>query len=203
MNYSEDCDDDDLKSLKKVFDETDGMISFEEAALLYQLAKTARHGCILEIGSYRGRSTVFLGKGSLDGAGVPVFAVDPHASFVGVLGGIFGSRDRTAFYETMLRHDCSEIVSLINLSSEFFSPQWKDAISLLWIDGDHSYKGVRRDFDCWEKHLLPRSFVAFDDALDPNLGPVKVIGELMESGLYRVFARVGKVVVLNSIGNEG
>lgn len=202
MNYSEDGEMERTKQLREVFNGTDGMISFEEAMLLYRLAKIVRNGCILEVGSYRGRSTVFLGKGSLDGAGVPVFAVDPHASFVGVLGGVFGSRDRTAFYEAMLLHNCSEIVSLINLSSEAFSHQWSCAISLLWIDGDHRYDGVRRDFDCWERHLLPGSYIAFDDALDPSLGPLKVIEELMRSGSYLPVARVGKIVVLCRASNE-
>ena len=202
MNYSEDSEMERSKQLRDVFDRTDGMISFEEAVLLYRLAKKARNGCILEIGSYRGRSTVFLGKGSLDGAGVPVFAVDPHTSFVGILGGVFGSRDRTAFYEAMLLHNCSEIVSLINLSSEAFSSQWSCAISLLWIDGDHRYEGVRRDFDCWERYLLPGSFIAFDDALDSSLGPLKVIEELIGSGSYLPVARVGKIVVLCRANNE-
>lgn len=196
MNNIEAHDEGNLRTLQAVFDGTDGMISFQEAVCLYELAREVRSGCILEIGSYRGRSTVFLGKGSLDGANIPVFAIDPHATFTGVLGGIFGSGDRAIFYRTMLDNGCSGIVSLINLSSEFFSSQWKSPVSLLWIDGDHSYEGVRRDFYCWEPHLLPEAVIAFDDALDPNLGPFRLIEELVETMKYQILARVGKVVVL-------
>jgi predicted O-methyltransferase YrrM len=196
LNNIEAHGEENLKTLQTVFDSTDGMISFQEAVCLYELARKVRSGCILEIGSYRGRSTVFLGKGSLDGANIPVFAIDPHATFTGILGGIFGSGDRAIFYRTMLANDCSEIVSLINLSSEFFSNQWKSPVSLLWIDGDHSYEGVRRDFYCWEPHLLPEAFIAFDDALDPNLGPFRLIDELVKSMKYQKLACVGKVVVL-------
>lgn len=196
MNNIEDHDKADLGALQSIFDSTDGMISFQEAVCLYELARKVRCGCILEIGSYRGRSTVFLGKGSLNGTNMPVFAIDPHASFTGVLGGIFGSGDRTIFYRTMLNNDCSEIVSLINLSSEFFSKQWENPVSLLWIDGDHSYDGVCRDFYCWEPHLLPDALIAFDDALDPNLGPSRLIKELTDSAKYQELTCVGKVVVL-------
>jgi hypothetical protein len=146
-NYFEALTEQELLILKSSFDKTEGMVSFEEAALLYCLAKEVDTGCVIEVGSYRGRSTVFLARGSMAGSSVPVFAVDPHKAFIGVLGGVFGPSDRTAFYETMLKNECSEIVSLINLSSEQFSGSWTAVISLLWIDGDHSYEGVKRDFN--------------------------------------------------------
>jgi predicted O-methyltransferase YrrM len=185
-----------LDTLKACFDRTDGMVGFEEALLLYCLAKSVIDGCIVEVGSYRGRSAVFLGKGSLDGARVPVYAIDPHKSFVGVLGGVFGPNDRTAFYRSMLENDCSEIVSLINLKSESFASSWSEPISLLWIDGDHSYEGVKRDFMCWSPYLQSNAVIAFDDATDPNLGPRKLICELTASRRFEEAEKVGKVVVL-------
>lgn len=199
MNYFQNYSVVKLQHLKLCHDRTEGMISFDEAMLLYYLAREVRSGCILEIGSYRGRSSVFLGKGSLDGVSVPVYAIDPHKSFVGVLGGVFGPKDRTAFYKAMLNNECSEIVSLINLSSELFSASWSEAISLLWIDGDHSYEGVKRDFECWLPHLLSNATIAFDDATDPKLGPRKLIDELIASRKFEEVMNVGKVVVLRQL----
>ncbi len=171
-------------------------MSFDEAMLLYYLARGVKSGCVIEVGSYRGRSSVFLGKGSLDGAGVPVYAIDPHRQFVGVLGGVFGPKDRTAFYRAMLENECSEIVSLINLSSEQFAHTRREPISLLWIDGDHSYDGVKRDFDCWAPGLQPNAKIAFDVATDPALGPRKLIDELIASKRFKEIMNVGKIVVL-------
>jgi predicted O-methyltransferase YrrM len=37
----------------------------------------------------------------------------------------------------------------------------------IFIDGDHSYEGVKRDFDLYKKLLSPRGFIAFHD-IDPN-----------------------------------
>src|SRR4051795_11772941 len=68
---------------------TEGMTSMDEAMLLYQLALEVRNGCIVEIGAYRGRTTVALGRGSIDGARVPVFTIEPHQVFTGALGGRF------------------------------------------------------------------------------------------------------------------
>lgn len=185
-----------LAALRNCFDDTEGMISFDEAVLLYFLAREMRDGCIMEIGAYRGRSSVFLGKGSLSGSNVPVYSIDPHKNFIGVLGGRFGPADRTMYYKAILSHGCSETVSLINLSSENFCLTWKEPISLLWIDGDHRYEGVLRDYECWERHLMPNAVIAFDDATDETIGPRKLINQLISDGKYDEVLTVGKITVI-------
>ena len=97
---------------------TEGMTSFEEATLPYKLAREVRSGCIVEVGAYRGRTTVALGRGSLDGHRVPVFAIEPHQPVTGVLGGRFGPADVGAFYRAMLETGCYHVVRLVSLSSE-------------------------------------------------------------------------------------
>lgn len=195
-NFFESISDDVLSELRLCYEKTEGMISFDEGLTLYSLAKKAETGCIIEVGSYRGRSSVFLAKGSEAGEGLPVYAVDPHESFIGVLGGVFGPVDRKAFYKTMLETGCSEIVSLINLSSDKFAMNWDKPVSVLWIDGDHSYEGVLADFENWSPHLADKASIAFDDATDPNLGPFKLIDELLSSGKFIKVNAVGKVVIL-------
>ena len=182
--------------LRKCFDSTDGMVSFEEACLLYKLAREADGGCIVELGSYRGRSSTFLGLGSLDGNQLQIFTIDPHQEFTGILGGKFGPSDRTAFYQTMLRNGLSEIVSLINLSSEYFSSKWNMPVALLWIDGDHSYTGVCRDFECWSPHLTESAIVAFDDAINKDIGPRQLIDQLVAEGVFTEILKLGKIAVL-------
>ena len=175
---------------------TQGMISFAEARLLYDLARQVTAGCIVEVGSYRGRSSVALAAGSRDGSQVPVYAVDPHEPFEGALGGQFGPEDRAAFYRAMLRTRAYRHVRLINLSSEVVAPGWKLPVGLLWIDGDHTLAGVQRDLEAWEPHLLPGAIVAFDDSLDPALGPSQLIARLTGSGRYLPGTVVGKVTTL-------
>ncbi|MBN8654296.1 MAG: class I SAM-dependent methyltransferase [Anaerolineae bacterium] len=192
-----------LDVLKHCQSQTECMLSFEEGVLLYCLAKELTSGCIIEIGSYRGGSTVFLGRGSLDGAQIPVYAIDPHKDFIGVLGGVFGPKDRTAFYRAMLDLGCSEIVSLVNLSSEYFAYNWKEAVSLLWIDGDHNYDAVKRDFELWIPHVKSGSKIVFDDAVDPNLGPRKLLDELIASEKFEEIERVGKIVVVREKKTKG
>jgi Methyltransferase domain len=182
--------------LEKFLARTEGMTSFEEVRLLYDLAREVRTGCIVEVGAYRGRSTVALGRGSLDGHRVPVFAIEPHQPFSGVLGGRFGPADAGAFYRAILETGCYHVVRLISLSSEQVVPGWRLPVALLWIDGDHRYPGVRRDFECWQPHLLKGASLVFDDAADPSLGPHRLIAELLATERYESVAAFGKLAVL-------
>jgi predicted O-methyltransferase YrrM len=160
----------------------EGAISIEECHLLYRLAAGVVEGCIVEIGSYRGRSTAALARGSMAGGGVPVYAIEPHERFTGILGGEFFPRDRAEFFKAVLAAGVSETVRLVNLSSEVVTSGWTQPVGLLWIDGDHRYPQVKRDFECWRRFLTAGALVAFHDSLDPELGPVRVIEQAMSSG---------------------
>lgn len=175
---------------------TEGMTSLAEAKLLYELAREVRGGCIVEVGAYRGRTTVALGRGSLDGRRVPVFSIEPHQTFTGVLGGKFGPADAGAFHRAMVETGCYHVVRLVSLSSEQVTPGWRSPVALLWIDGDHRYEGVRRDFESWRPHLIAGATVVFDDAADPAIGPYRLIAELLATGGYEKVWESGKMAAL-------
>ena len=175
---------------------TEGMTSLAESKRLYELAREARGGCIVEVGAYRGRSTVALGRGSLDGDRVPVFTIEPHQTFTGVLGGRFGPADAGAFHRAMLETGCYHVVRLVSLSSEQVVQGWRLPVALLWIDGDHRYDGVRRDFESWRPYLVKGAIVVFDDASDPAIGPHRLIAELLATGGYEKVEEFGKMTLL-------
>ena len=64
-NYINNLAKTQVDELGQIHSNTDGFLSLNEALLLYCLARDAKSGCIVEIGSYRGKSSVFLGKGSI------------------------------------------------------------------------------------------------------------------------------------------
>jgi predicted O-methyltransferase YrrM len=183
-------------------DEFEGMISPAEAELLHRFAAGLGAGCIVEIGSWRGKSAIALARGA---AQKPlhqrpmVYCVEPHSSFKGVYGGVFGPTDRAAFYEVMLRSGCSESVALVNLPSVSAAQAWPHPIGFLFIDGDHTEGAVADDVAAWERHVVDGGFIAFDDALDAEIGPSRVIARLLQSGRYRTAETAGKIVVLHKL----
>lgn len=171
---------------------TEGWLSLDEARLLHNMAANVRAGCIVEVGCYRGRSTIALAAGASEG--VAVHVVDPHAEVWnnGTLA-FAGGADRAAFFQAMLDSGFAERINLLNTSSEIITPGWTQPVGLLWIDGDHSESGVRRDWACWQPHLTPDAIIAFDDAHDPTVGPYHLINDLLALGVIEHRKNVGKV----------
>jgi hypothetical protein len=99
----------------------------------------------------------------------------------------------------MLRTDCAEIVRVIGVSSEVVTKGWDKPIGLLWIDGDHRYEAVKRDFMCWEPFILRQGLVAFHDSIDEDLGPAKVIEEALARGGYQKLQQVKRTTVLRKV----
>lgn len=186
------------KHLRKIMS-AEGHISSFECLLLFELASRVSSGCIVEIGSYRGRSTIALALASLRNSKVPIYAIDPHEAFKGVLGGDFGPNDRIQFFKNILRTGVGQIVHLVNLSSEAVSKGWDKEIALLWIDGDHRYESVKRDFDCYEPFVQKGGLIVFHDSIDPDLGPSKVISIALSSGGFKLIRQVGLTTVLEKV----
>jgi len=155
----------------------DGWLSAKEAKLLYRLAKRCTgKGVILEIGSWKGRSTICLALGSTAGSGTHVFAVDP---FTGSSehGEVFTLPE---FQENIRRAGVTEQVTAIPKFSKDAAKDWKTPIELLWIDGAHEEEFVREDFAVWSPFLVEGGTIAFHDSSMP--GPEKVIKEKLYLG---------------------
>jgi predicted O-methyltransferase YrrM len=184
---------------KAFFDEIEGMISAQEAALLYRLAAKPRAGCIVEIGSWRGKSAIAMALGVKTlpaDKRQPITCIEPHAEYTGVLGGKFGPKDREAFFKAVLDADCAQEIALVNLSSTAAARAWTKPIGLLFIDGDHSEEGVQADVDAWAPFLTRNGVIVFDDAKDETIGPARVVERMLASGEYQLAKRVGKIAVL-------
>jgi MMP 1-O-methyltransferase len=177
----------------------EGSTSEAELLTLFELAQEVRDGCIVEVGSWRGRSTGALAIGSRCYKRAPVYAIEPHEEFDDEAGGHFGCTDRVAFFQNMLRLEVLDIVRLVNLSSEIVAPAWPKSVGLLWIDGNHTYDAVRRDVLSWLPRLRPDAIVAFHDANEAKnrLGPYHVVEELMASGDWKRGREIDRMKVLH------
>ena len=168
----------------------EGQISCAEADALATLAsKTAPGHDIVEIGSFRGRSSCALGIGSLRVPRNRVFAIDPHTEFIGPNGGHYGPADQEALYANVVRLGLGEIIAVISLPSVRAARAWSaPTVGLLFIDGNHRYVGVRADFEAWYAHVVPGGVIAFHDADMPDVQ--RVIDQAL---VTRLAERVGQI----------
>jgi len=179
-----------------------GGVSVVEGLALSRYAEQCCNGIIVEIGSFKGKSSVALAagqaRGSFGAKGL-VYCIEPHLPFVGLYGGVFGPADRRDFYTVMLETGFFDRVCLVNLASDIAGGGWVEPIGLLFVDGDHSLDGVRSDIATWERHVATGGAIIFDDAIDTRCGAHHVIKDLIASGRFERSETVGKMVVLHKI----
>lgn len=158
----------------------EGMLTDKEAALLYNLAAHGPgKGAIVEIGSYKGKSTACLALGSNSAGREKVHAVDWHQGWKkAVPGGSY-----SAFLKNMKRAGVSDYVVPVVMKSEEAVRKWKKPIRLLWIDGSHDYADVRKDFLLWSRFVIEGGVVVFHDSFWD--GPFRVANRyLLQSGRF-------------------
>lgn len=152
-------------------DKVDGWLTQKEQTLLYNLAKEVPEGkCIVELGSWMGKSTIMLAAGSMAGSKVPVYAVD-YFTVIGAQGKPYdrylqgGTKDYlTIFTDNIRNAGLSSVVVPIRSSTVTAGETWVGPEPyLLFIDADHRYQAVRKDFLAWIEHCGLGASVAFHD----------------------------------------
>lgn len=136
--------------------EVPGFSSERELHLLaYLVDQAPRDGCIVEIGAYKGRSTVWLIEAAQRRSDRPrVVSIDPH------LRGTWKS-----FCDVKNRFRLAERgLEVIRDYSSDAGREWSRPISLLWVDGSHEYRHVAMDIDLFVPHVIPGGWIVFDDA---------------------------------------
>lgn len=126
---------------------------------------------IVEIGSYKGKSTIALARGATNSH---VYAVDPWD-----LPGNIDGRFHFAALDTRLKFNSQvkesgfgdRITPVKGFSTEV-ADAWPPLrkVGLLFVDGNHSRSSVAGDYMSWWKHLSSDSTVIFDD-LDTEKNP--------------------------------
>lgn len=169
--------------------ELDGLISRDVGELLYSFAAlVSADQAIVELGSYRGKSTCYLATGAAIGNSAPVYAVDAWSEEVSAWRAAVLSTLPSPAYQDFLaqlvKAEVAELVtsirSLTTLAAELYDGP---PVGLLYIDGDHSRQAVLADFRAWRHHLAPDAVIIFDDfGVTKNPGVALSVGDLEASG---------------------
>lgn len=178
----------DKNILKKIdkFHNLDGWLSDKEALGLYSVAnKLGRNSIVVEIGSWQGKSTYCIARGLRKGK---VYAIDPFNADAGLDAASEneyrlkkGDNDLLQNFKKNMRQ--LKVLDKIEIKKGYsyeFNNDFKN-INFLFIDGDHSIEGCRRDFELYSSKIVPGGFIAFHDYYEERneLGPTDVIKNIL------------------------
>lgn len=149
-----------------------GLVTTDVGETLAELAADVpADQAIVEIGSFKGKSTCYLAAGAKDGHGARVYAVDPW-DLAGNITGRFGFAEpstREAF-EAQIRSVrlASRITAIQGFSVDVARTWAGPPVGLLFIDGDHSAQAVAADIAAWTPHLADAAVLVLDDLDTPK-----------------------------------
>ena len=154
---------------------------------------------IVEIGVMHGASTALLR--SVIAADGTVHGIDPHPR--GRLGVSF---ERLTAKRELSKVDRGAAV-LVRMMSFEAARTWTRPIDFLFIDGDHSWKGIERDWHDWSSKVAPGGLVALHDSRSvpgrPDLDSVRFTEDvILKDGRYEAIDAVDSLTVLRRVAES-
>ena len=171
---------------------------------------------MLEVGSYCGRSTVWLGDAARQ-CGTVLFAVDHHRGSeenqagwehhdTDVVDARVGRMDTLPFFRSTLYDAGLEdsVIAVVGQSS-VVARWWGTPLSFLFIDGGHGDEPARLDYEGWTPHVAMGGTLAvhdvFPDPVDGGRPPYECIYlPALQSGRFESVSETGSLRVLRRVG---
>lgn len=135
-------------------------LQFDEAALLFRLARDVKAGPVAEIGRFKGGSTIVFASALPES--VQLWSYDFH---VALRPDMPGEQLDAELHDALVRLGVADHVHLVVGDSRTVEPPSHE-LELLFIDGDHSYEGAKGDFKRWSRFVRPGGHVLLHDAVD-------------------------------------
>ena len=203
------------KNIKNLAEATRGFMPPDEGMALYEAAlKSTGDGPLLEIGSYCGKSTIYLGTAAME-LGKNLFSVDHHRGSEENQAGwehhepdLIDSRTqkldtlphfRQTIYEAGLENSVIAIVG----DSIATSKAWNTYLSFLFIDGGHGEEPAHNDYDAWTPHIDKDGILCIHDVFEnPEDGgrpPYEIYCKAIESKTFIEISSCGSLRILKKI----
>jgi MMP 1-O-methyltransferase len=171
-------------------------------------------GPLLEIGSYCGKSAVYLGAAARAG-GTVLFSVDHHRGSEEnqagwehhdpeVVDPATGRMDTLPFFRrTIEQAGLEDAVVAVVGDSPTTAAHWRTPLGLVFVDGGHALDIVLADYEAWSPHVAPNGALVFHDVFeDPRDGgqaPFEVWKRAVASGAFTPESTTGSLRVLRRI----
>jgi hypothetical protein len=134
----------------------------------------------VEIGSWKGKSTTWLAKGSRSGSGLSVFAIDPHRGGSADTGEDVAKGTFDDFTANMKRAGIDDLVVPYVMTSAEAAAKVRDEVVLLFVDGSHECEDVKLDVELWVPKVVDGGRIAFHDTVNSVwLGVPRAVREVV------------------------
>lgn len=169
----------------------------------------------VEVGSYCGRSTIWLGDAA-ERCGTTLYAVDHHRGSEenqagwewhdpDVVDARTGRMDTLPFFRAAV-HDAdleAHVVAVVGRSPTV-ARHWSTTLGFVFIDGGHGVEPAREDYRGWTPHVALGGLLAIHDVFpDPADGGRPPYEEIfvpaLESGRFRLESATGSLRVLRRV----
>ena len=197
--------------LLAVAEATKGFLPADEAAALHTAALSAGPGLWLEVGTYCGKSTVYLGAAArVVGAQLATLdhhrgseenqpgwewhdasLVDPHTGRLETLPSL-----RRTLWDAGL----DDVVTAIVGSTQQVGRWWTSPLSFLFLDGNHTEEVAQHDYAAFAPHLAVGELLAvhdvFENPEDGGRPPWNVVRRAIDTGAFEQVSVTGSLRVL-------
>ncbi len=201
--------------LLRAAEEAKGFMPLKEGLALFEVAcDYGARGPVCEIGTYCGKSAIYLGAAARR-TGSVVVTVDHHRGSEEIQPGWehhdpelvdprFGRMDSLpVFRATIAAAGLEDEVIAIVGRSERVAALWRTPLGMLFIDGGHSDEPVTRDYEGWAPHVMTGGALVFHDIYpDPADGgqaPYRIYLRALESGAFAEVRAEGSLRVLERV----
>lgn len=196
-----------------------GFMPEDEGMLLYRHAvDRAAHGPLLEVGTYCGKSAIYLGAATLDTPDAVVFTVDHHRGseenqagwehhdpdLVDADSGLMDTLP--VFRRTLAGAGLEDRVLAVIGASTTVSRWWRSPLSLLFIDGGHAEIHAQNDYSGWAPWIMSGGLLVihdvFESPADGGQAPYHVFLRALEGRSFEEVETVGSMRVLRRVTGD-
>ena len=181
----------------------------ESLETLYRLAsRIPPDEAIVELGTFRGASAIWMAAGATAGMGAHVWTIDPHdlpghRTTTGLGPGTIAYEDPNIRLDAIRQIDESGYADHITMIRGFSvdeAERWRGPqVGLLFIDGDHREHAARLDLRSWQPHLSRNAVVCFDDYAGSHPGVPAAVEKLVERHVLLPPITYGRIAVTATI----
>jgi predicted O-methyltransferase YrrM len=200
------------EALRAAAEAARGFMPPDEGLALYDAAASLDvDGPLLEIGSYCGKSSIYLGAAAKQ-RGTVVFALDHHRGSEenqpgwewhepDLVDPAVGRIDTLPTFRRTV-HDAGlegTVIAVVG-DSPAVARHWATPLALLFIDGGHGTEPAHRDYEQWTPHVAPGGLLlihdVFPDPADGGRPPFEIYCRAVESGEFADVSATGSLRVL-------